>query len=78
MILALRPVEPRSGLAHVRKELGLTQAQVCRVSGVSRRTLQRLEARPQPPITPSLIRVMDVYAAIRLLEDVGPNGRQAA
>jgi transcriptional regulator with XRE-family HTH domain len=44
-IVSLQPAETLNGLALYRHDLGLSQREAARVTGVSRRQLQRLETR---------------------------------
>jgi transcriptional regulator with XRE-family HTH domain len=64
-ILALQPPETLNGLGLYRADLGLSQREAARVTGVSRRQLQRLEA--DTAFTPASIRIALMYLVLRVV-----------
>lgn len=78
-IVAHKPVSTVNGLARYRHDLGLSQRQAAKVTGISRTRLQELEAETK--VTPASVRVALTYVALRVLVDgppfLGSNGRAA-
>ena len=59
-------------LAHVRVESGLTQAQLAYEAGISKRTLERMEAGSSTQLS-SVIRVLRALALMENLESLIPD-----
>jgi predicted transcriptional regulator len=68
-------VPQESGLARVRHELGLSQCEASRVTGISRRQLARLEERPA--ITEASLRAALTYVALGVLVGGWSNEKEA-
>jgi transcriptional regulator with XRE-family HTH domain len=80
-IIAEGTGEPVNGLTLYREDLGLSQGEAARLSGVSRRQLARLEG--ETALTPAAVRLALIYVALRVLVGAGPvltvhDGREGA
>jgi DNA-binding XRE family transcriptional regulator len=77
-IVALQPL---TGLARYRADLGLSQSQAAALAGISRARVQQLETG-ELVWTPAAIRLALAYMAVRVLIGAGPllgsNGKEPA